>query len=130
MGSSERTVEPNRKGDGALSQPIYILGGHQTDFGRNFAREELSIFDLLKEEKELRQLDQSDDYADKKKALAKKKFENRIVLAKMFGDLMNASTNARIPAKLGFAFKETQIAAGGLTSALVTCYQQFPAAKK
>ncbi|MEM7689283.1 MAG: acetyl-CoA acetyltransferase [Pseudomonadota bacterium] len=32
-----------------MPEPIYILGGHQTDFGRNFAREDLSIFDLLKE---------------------------------------------------------------------------------
>lgn len=32
-----------------MSQPIYILGGHQTDFGRNYAREDLTIFDLVKE---------------------------------------------------------------------------------
>ncbi|MDY7097684.1 MAG: acetyl-CoA acetyltransferase [Pseudomonadota bacterium] len=32
-----------------MSSPIYILGGHQTDFARNYSREELSIFDLLKD---------------------------------------------------------------------------------
>ncbi|MEM7703118.1 MAG: acetyl-CoA acetyltransferase [Pseudomonadota bacterium] len=32
-----------------MTTPIYILGGHQTDFARNYAREDLSIFDLLKD---------------------------------------------------------------------------------
>jgi len=29
--------------------PVYILGGHQTDFARNFTREKKSLFDLLRE---------------------------------------------------------------------------------
>ena len=29
------------------NQRIYILGGHQTDFSRNWAREELSLFDMF-----------------------------------------------------------------------------------
>ncbi|MEL7318718.1 MAG: acetyl-CoA acetyltransferase [Pseudomonadota bacterium] len=32
-----------------MTTPIYILGGYQTDFARNYAREGLSIFDLLKD---------------------------------------------------------------------------------
>jgi len=32
-----------------MTKPIYILGGHQTDFARNYAREDLTIFDLLKD---------------------------------------------------------------------------------
>ena len=31
------------------SEPIYILGGHQSDFSRNLSREGLSIFDLFAE---------------------------------------------------------------------------------
>ena len=31
------------------AEPIYILGGSQTDFARNWARQELSIFDMFKE---------------------------------------------------------------------------------
>ena len=30
-----------------MSEPIYILGGYQTDFSRNWAREGLSIYDLF-----------------------------------------------------------------------------------
>ena len=32
-----------------MSQPVFILGGHQTDFTRNYAREGRSIYDLFKE---------------------------------------------------------------------------------
>ncbi len=32
-----------------MASSIYILGGHQTDFARNYAREGLTIFDLLKD---------------------------------------------------------------------------------
>jgi len=32
-----------------MPSPVYILGGHQTDFKRNWAREGLEIFDMFKE---------------------------------------------------------------------------------
>ncbi len=32
-----------------MANDIYILGGHQTDFARNYSREGLTIFDLLKD---------------------------------------------------------------------------------
>ena len=32
-----------------MSTPLYILGGSQTDFARNWAREELGIFDMFRE---------------------------------------------------------------------------------
>ena len=32
-----------------MHAPIYILGGSQTDFARNWAREELEIYDLFAE---------------------------------------------------------------------------------
>lgn len=32
-----------------MSQPIYILGGAQTDFARNWAREDLQIYDMFAE---------------------------------------------------------------------------------
>ena len=32
-----------------MANDIYVLGGHQTDFARNYSREGLSIFDLLKD---------------------------------------------------------------------------------
>jgi acetyl-CoA C-acetyltransferase len=32
-----------------MSQPIYILGGAQTDFSRNWAREDLEIYDMFSE---------------------------------------------------------------------------------
>jgi acetyl-CoA C-acetyltransferase len=33
----------------STDNPVYILGGEQTDFSRNWAREELSLFDLFSE---------------------------------------------------------------------------------
>ena len=32
-----------------MSAPIYVLGGSQTDFARNWAREGLSIYDMFQE---------------------------------------------------------------------------------
>ncbi|MEM6817178.1 MAG: acetyl-CoA acetyltransferase [Pseudomonadota bacterium] len=32
-----------------MSEPVFVLGGHQTDFSRNMTREDLSISDLLSE---------------------------------------------------------------------------------
>ncbi len=32
-----------------MNQPIYLLGGAQTDFARNWAREDLEIFDMFAE---------------------------------------------------------------------------------
>jgi len=32
-----------------MAKPVFILGGAQTDFSRNFSREDLTIFDLLRE---------------------------------------------------------------------------------
>ena len=32
-----------------MSVPIYVLGGSQTDFARNWAREGLSIYDMFRE---------------------------------------------------------------------------------
>lgn len=32
-----------------MSKPIFVLGGHQTDFARNFAREGLDVSDLMRE---------------------------------------------------------------------------------
>ncbi len=32
-----------------MSRPVFILGGYQTDFARNMAREDLGIFDLMNE---------------------------------------------------------------------------------
>ncbi len=32
-----------------MTNPVYILGGSQTDFARNWAREELTIFDMFRE---------------------------------------------------------------------------------
>ena len=32
-----------------MSIPIYILGGSQTDFARNWAREDLSLYDMFRE---------------------------------------------------------------------------------
>ena len=37
------------KGRITMHAPIYILGGSQTDFARNWAREELEIYDLFAE---------------------------------------------------------------------------------
>ena len=30
-----------------MNQPVYILGGSQTDFARNWAREGLEIYDMF-----------------------------------------------------------------------------------
>ncbi len=32
-----------------MSEPVYILGGSQTDFARNWAREGLEVFDMFAE---------------------------------------------------------------------------------
>ena len=32
-----------------MNAPIYVLGGAQTDFSRNWAREDLSIYDMFRE---------------------------------------------------------------------------------
>ena len=32
-----------------MHAPVYILGGSQTDFARNWAREDLEIYDLFAE---------------------------------------------------------------------------------
>jgi len=32
-----------------VSVPIYVLGGSQTDFARNWAREDLSIYDMFRD---------------------------------------------------------------------------------
>ena len=32
-----------------MSEPVFIIGGAQTDFSRNYSREDLTIFDLLSE---------------------------------------------------------------------------------
>lgn len=32
-----------------MTAPIYVLGGAQTDFARNWAREGLSIYDMFRE---------------------------------------------------------------------------------
>ena len=32
-----------------MSVPIYVLGGSQTDFARNWAREDLSIYDMFRD---------------------------------------------------------------------------------
>lgn len=32
-----------------MSAPVYVLGGAQTDFARNWAREGLSIYDMFRE---------------------------------------------------------------------------------
>ena len=98
----------------------------------------MTLLETKKDEESLRTLKNlslSDDqakkeYNDKRKALAKKRFDNTLNLVKNFSDIMNASTVGQISPKLGLHFKEWQISLGGLTSALITCYQQFPAAKK
>ena len=32
-----------------MSAPVYVLGGAQTDFARNWAREGLTIYDMFRE---------------------------------------------------------------------------------
>ena len=47
-----------------MAEPVYILGGAQTDFARNWAREGLEIYDLfaeaLREGIEMRDASESD----------------------------------------------------------------------
>ena len=59
---------------------------------------------------------------EKRKTLAKKKFDNALNLAKCFGDSINATTGAKITDMLGFKFHESMNACGGLVSSTITMY--------
>ena len=59
-----------------------------------------------------------------------KKIANTLNLLKNLGDMVTASQAIGLPRKLfGFDFNDGQVGLGGLTSALITCYQLYPAKK-
>jgi len=67
---------------------------------------------------------------DKFAALNKKKFDNTLNLLKTLGDMVTASQAIGLPRKLfGFDFNDGQVGFGGFLSAVLTCYQLFPAKK-
>ena len=45
VGGNACSVTPERE---SMSKTVFIIGGAQTDFSRNYSREELTIFDLLR----------------------------------------------------------------------------------
>lgn len=59
------------------------------------------------------------------------KITNVLNLVKNLGDVVTASQALGLPKKLlGVEFNDGQVGLGGLTSALITCYQLFPSAAK
>ena len=71
------------------------------------------------------------DYKSKVAAINNKKFNAILDLIKNAGDMITASHGAEVPQNLlGRQWNEGQIGAGGLTSAVITCYKLYPAAKK
>ncbi|MFM8826941.1 MAG: thiolase domain-containing protein, partial [Actinomycetota bacterium] len=47
-----------------MTTPIYVLGGHQTDFARAWAREGLDVSDMMRESIEAALMDAQVDVAD------------------------------------------------------------------
>jgi hypothetical protein len=91
------------------------------------AREEAA---LLAEQR--RGLEGASDGAikDRRREINKKKLENTLNLLKNLGDTVTASQALSLPKKLfGFDFNDGQVGFGGLLSAVITCYQLYPAKK-
>lgn len=62
--------------------------------------------------------------------IAKQKFDNTLNLLKNLGDTVTASQALSIPKNwFGFDFNDGQVGFGGLLSAVITCYQLYPAKK-
>lgn len=67
---------------------------------------------------------------DKYAAIKKKKFDNTLNLLKNLGDMVTASQALSLPKQLfGFDFNDGHVGLGGLTSAVITCYQLYPERK-
>lgn len=64
------------------------------------------------------------------KGIQKKKVDNVLNLLKNLGDMVTASQGVGLPKMLlGLDFNDGQVGLGGLTSAVITCYQLFPERK-
>ena len=65
---------------------------------------------------------------DRKAAIQKKKVDNILNLLKNLGDMVTASQGVGLPKQLfGFDFNDGQVGCGGFLSAVITCYQLYPA---
>lgn len=63
--------------------------------------------------------------------LAKRRFSQIIILIKALGDSITSTQCMGLPKKtLGFEFNDGLVGCGGFTSAALSCYQLYPAAKK
>lgn len=101
----------------------------------------IAMYEVQKEEAKLmREVAQSqeshiqiDDLQVKarKNAIQKKKVDNILNLLKNLGDMVTASQGVGLPKQLfGFDFNDGQVGCGGFLSAVITCYQLYPASKK
>lgn len=69
-------------------------------------------------------------FKDRRAKIAKAKFDNTLNLLKNLGDTVTATQALSIPKNwFGFDFNDGQVGFGGLLSAVITCYQLYPAKK-
>ena len=63
--------------------------------------------------------------------LKTKKFAEVLIAIKSCGDLITSTQNMGLPKKyLGMEFNDGMVGCGGLTSAVISCYQLYPVPKK
>ena len=75
----------------------------------------------------------SEEIRQKEKEIKTKKFNNTLTIIKCTGDSITSTQALGWPVKyLGIegGFNDGLVGAGGLTSALISCYNAYPAAKK
>ena len=75
----------------------------------------------------------ADEIRQKEKDIKLKKFNSSLVIIKCTGDSITSTQALGWPAKyLGIegGFNDGLVGLGGLTSAVISCYNAYPAAKK
>ena len=69
-------------------------------------------------------------FRERRIAINKQKFDNTLNILKNLGDTVTATQALSLPKKwFGFDFNDGQVGFGGLLSAVITCYQLYPAKK-
>lgn len=73
----------------------------------------------------------ADEFRQKEKDIAKKRFDAYLMIIKSLGDNITASAVSGYAKKwFNIDWNDGFIGCGGLTSALISCYNAYPAAKK